>query len=259
MAIGVRFADTHCHLCCALDDGPQTESDALEMCQQSWNEGIRAITVTAHQNERWTLTPDQIIQSTNQLQKTLEEIACDIQLAPVGEVMISPETLEQFVAGDLLTYGNHGKHLLVEHPHGLFLDIRELASQLIDAGVIPVIAHAERYPELLHQEVHLRELLEIGCLIQLSSNGITHPSGRKDQKAIKHWLNSGYVHVIGSDAHSPRRRRPRMREASMTIAKWTNETVAHTICWTNGIALLNGDNVQTIPATQPSRKWFSFK
>ncbi len=246
-----------------MDDGPRTESEVLEMCQQAWNEGIRAVAVTAHQNEYWPNTPAQIIAATERLREQLAEISCEMELAAVGEVIVGPDTVAQLENGELLTYGNHGKHLLLEYPHGLFLDIRDLVSQLMELGIQPVLAHAERYPQLLADEPHLRDLIDRGCLIQISTTPFTAAPRRflasrnSPLATLKHWLTSGLVHVICSDAHSPNRRPVQLRDACQTIEKWCGPGIANRICQTNGLALLRGKDVEPITTNKVKKNRWS--
>jgi protein-tyrosine phosphatase len=247
--------------------------DALAMCQQAWHEGIRSIAALAHQNECWSeVTPDDIRRSVAEVQAELNAIDCPLELVPWSEVMVGPETLMQFDAGKLLTIdgaanqnaaggsiatNSSGQNfMLIEQPHGLFLDIRPLISDLVGRAVTPVLAHADRYPELIGDQVLMRELVQLGCKIQLSTDGITDPSSRATGKVIKNWLTEGFVHVVGTDAHSPRSRRPRMLAAFTTVTKWAGELTANLIFCANGNALLRGTELKSPLPTK--RKQWSF-
>src|SRR5262249_57888007 len=110
--------------------------------------------------------------------------------------------------------------LLLEMPHGLFVDLRHLTSQLRQAGVRPILAHPERQPELLHEPGLIEQLIRVGCLVQVSSGSVTDPPRREDGHALRNWFRRGLVHVLGSDGHSPRRRPARMAAAYERIATW---------------------------------------
>ena len=251
------YADTHIHLCPGLDDGPRDLDEALQMCQLAWNEGVRMAAVTGHQNDTWRLTPEQIISAADQLAAELSSLGCPLELSPMGEVMLSADTFDDWQQGRLLSIGNHGCYLLVEFPHNLFLDIRDLTSEMAELGVRLVLAHAERYPELLHGGTLVDGLIRRGCIIQVSSAGLADPASRQDMKALRDWARRGVIHVMCSDAHSPRRRRPAMRAAYQQLAKWTNTKVAQTICWHNGAAVLAGESLRTPVPTPPVKRWFS--
>jgi len=250
------LVDTHCHLCPGLDDGPQTENEALEICQLAWHEGIRVIAALAHQNDAYPdVTPTRIKRSVEQLAARLDELDIPLQLIPTAEVMISAETMEQWGSGSLLSYGDQGCYILLEYPHGLFLDIRRLAAELVREGVRPVIAHAERYPELLHNASAVEHLIQVGCLIQVTSRSVVEPNNRRENRALRDWFRRGFVHVVGTDAHSPRRRRPVMAAAFEQVSRWTDATIAHRIFHENGLAVLQGKTLRPPQPTPARRSW----
>lgn len=269
------FTDIHCHLCPGLDDGPRTLDEALEICHLAWQEGIRTIGALAHQNDAYPEnTPERITESVNKVAAALHELEIPLQLVPWSEVMIGSDTLDQWDSGKLLAAGDPQRHaaspkntetrkhrntvsyLLLEFPHGLFLDIRDLAMAFVRAGVTPVIAHAERYPELLHDTAMTSDLIAIGCVIQVNSGSVVETKSRTDERALRDWFRRSVVHVIGSDAHSPRRRRPLMAEAYDSVVRWTDDPTARQIFQSNGEAVLTGRPLR-VPKPLPStRKTF---
>lgn len=260
LTLMLPFVDTHCHLCAGMDDGPKDADTALEMCQIAWNEGTRWIAALAHQNEHWPdNSPDRIINSVGQLAAQLAELDVPLNLVPTGEVMISAEIMQQWEAGELLSYGKHNRYLLVEYPHGLFLDIRQLSQQMVQRGVRPVIAHAERQPELLHEHSLVDQLIHIGCIIQVSTMSLIAPANGMEERALKRWIRRGVAHVVGSDGHSPRSRKPVMAEAYERIRSWSNEKQAEQICVTNGMALMEGKPLKLPPPQEQKRSWFSWR
>jgi protein-tyrosine phosphatase len=53
-------------------------------------------------------------------------------------------------------------------------------------------------------------------------------------------LDTGQVHFVASDAHSPRRRRPGLAEARQAIAAGWGDEVARAVTETNPRAVLEG-------------------
>ncbi len=255
------FVDTHCHLCPGLDDGPRTMEEALQMCHIAWNEGVRAIAALAHQNEHWAdVTPARICESTAEVAAELAAIGSPMRLVPTAEVMISAETLPQWRSGQLLSVGDHGKYLLVEFPHGLYLDIRGFTHELVQLGVRPILAHADRYPELVHGGEMITELIAAGCIVQVSTTCLMEPESRGQMKTLRAWARRGIIHVVGSDAHSPRRRRPVMAAAYEQLRKWTSREAADRICGRNGMRVLRGEPLTVQPpAANRRRSWFAGK
>ena len=69
--------------------------------------------------------------------------------------------------------------------------------------------------------------------------------------------NYGIVHVMGSDGHSPRRRRPQMADAYRRIAGWAGAVVADRVCSTNATAVIHNLPLH-LPEPEPRRaRWFA--
>jgi protein-tyrosine phosphatase len=255
----IPLVDTHCHLLAGLDDGPQNDDDALAMCRMAYDEGVRMTCALAHQNDRWPdVTPARIREATQRLAVQLREARIPLTVFPCAEVMVGPDTEADWRAGRLLSVADRGKYLLIEMPNGLFVDVRALARKLVEAGVHPILAHADRYPEYLDDTATLEELVRIGCLVQVSTKGVTEPPAGLGGRELKSWFKRGLVHVLGTDAHSPRRRSPRYADAYQQVVRWVGNTAADRICSTNGLAIVQGLFVR-VPAILPrSRRWFAW-
>jgi protein-tyrosine phosphatase len=250
------LADLHCHLLAGLDDGPRTAADAVAMCRIAAQEGTRHVAALAHQSERWALTPDAIRQAVDSLSAVLRQEQIPLTVYPTAEVMASPELVEDWKAGRLLSVADRGRYLLVEMPHRLFIDLRPTARRLAGLGVHVLLAHPERHPELLHEAGALEELIALGCRVQVSSGSVTEPENVADSRAIRRWFERGCVHVLGSDGHSPRKRRPLMAEAVRRVRQWVGAEAAERIASRNGLAILRGEALN-VDAPRVERRWWS--
>ena len=249
----IPLVDMHCHLLAGLDDGPRTQEDALEMCRIAYEDGTRVIAAGAHQNEAWPAnTPERICQAAQRLESQLHEKKLPLTTFPCAEVMVEPEIVEAWRRKELLSVASRGQYLLIEMPHGLYVDLRGIVEDLVKAGVRPILAHPERSPELLHAEGAIEELIRAGCLVQVSAGSITNPGSRRDEHALKDWFQRGIVHLLGSDGHSPRRRLPKMADAYRQIVHWVGFPVADRVSSTNGTAISQGLPLN-IPETKPRR------
>jgi protein-tyrosine phosphatase len=254
----IPLVDMHCHLLAGVDDGPRTEEEALEMCRLAFSEGIRLSAALAHQNEQWsTVTPQLIRDCVRQLAQALHAHDIALSVFPCAEVMARPDLEDAWQRGELLSVADRGSYLLVEMPHDLFVDLRQIARNLRRFGVRLILAHPERTPELLHDPGRIEELIQAGCLVQVSSGSVTEPATSQDARALKKWFRRGVVHLMGSDGHSPRRRRPRMAEAYDQVARWAGFGMADRVFSTNAAAVVHGLPLQVPPPEPPTRRWLA--
>jgi protein-tyrosine phosphatase len=253
----IPFADIHCHLLAGLDDGPRSDEEALAMCRLAYDEGIRLVAATAHQNDRWSeVTPDRIRSATEALNQKLKGASIPLTVFPTAEVMVFPGMELAWQEKKLLSLADRNQYLLVEMPHRLFVDLAAPAREFRRLGVRLIVAHPERSPELLHDPGRIETLIEEGCLVQVSSGSITDFGSAEDRREIKDWFQRGIVHVLGTDGHSPDRRPPKMAEAYRQIVRWTSDAVADRICSTNGLALFHGLPLRISKPEPRSRRWF---
>jgi protein-tyrosine phosphatase len=220
------------------------------------SEGVRFACALAHQNERWNVPPDVIRAAVEALRGRLAAEGLPLEVFATAEVTASPQMEEDWIAGRLLSVADRGRFLLVEMPHGLFVDLRPTVRRLARHGLRLILAHPERHPELLHDPGVLEELLELGCLVQVSSESVTSAaSTSEDRKALQSWFRRGCVHFLGSDGHSPRRRPPKMAEACQIVRGWVGAEAAAQVCSGNGLRVLRGEPL-VVAAPRPQRRWW---
>lgn len=254
----IPLVDTHCHLLTALDDGPRSEEESVEMCRLAWEEGTRVVAATGHINEeRPEITPDRIRAATARLAQRLKQIGMPLTLYPCSEVRIRPELERLWLRGELLGMAGMQAYLLVELPEGLFFDLSLLVGRFAELGVHVILAHPERHAELVHDPGRIERLVRLGCLIQVSSDSITEPLKRDDEQILRRWVREGLVHLVCSDGHSPRRRPPRLAEAHRRISSWAGAHTADRLCSINGLIVLEGLPLKVAKPKPPRKRWFS--
>jgi protein-tyrosine phosphatase len=252
------LADTHVHLLAGLDDGPPTADVALAMCRILVTEGARHATALAHQNPDYPdNTADRLRSAAAALSATLAEKKVPLSVHPTGEVMLSSTTLDQWRRGRLLSVGDHRQWLLVEMPHGGFVDVLPLAEALKSEGVRLIIAHAERYDPLLGDLGLCAKWIEAGCLFQVTARALADPWDSGFEAALKRWARGGFIHLLGSDGHGIDRRRPVLASGFARLAKWVGRAHAARIAGAWGAAVLEGKPVNVPPPRPEGRSWFT--
>lgn len=249
--------DTHVHLLAGLDDGPPDPDVAVAMCRMLVAEGARTAVALAHQNDGYPdNTPARLRDATAALAATLAAEKIPLAVVPAGEIMASTDLADRVAAGHYLPVADRGQYLLVEQPHGLFLDLRPLAAAVRPAGLRVIVAHAERYPELLHDPGLTAELIARGCLIQVTARALAEPPSGAEGRMLRDWVTRGFVHLLGSDGHGLDRRQPRLAAGYEAIRRWAGPAAADRIGHIWASAVLQGRPVN-VPAPLPAKQsWF---
>jgi protein-tyrosine phosphatase len=252
------LADTHVHLLAGLDDGPATRDVALAMCRLLVAEGARHATALAHQNEGYPAnTAEHLRGAAIGLAADLIAKGIPLHVYPAGEIMLSPSLVDDWHAGTLLSVGDRKRWLLVEMPHGVFLDVLPVAESLRPLGVRLIIAHAERYADLLHDPGLAAQWIDAGCLLQVTANALADPADAATEKALQLWATNGFIHLLGSDGHGIDWRRPVLAAGFERLRQWAGRGPAERIASLWGVAVLQGLPVEVPPPRPPSRSWFT--
>ncbi len=207
------MTDIHTHILQGIDDGPARLDEAKEMLLAQKRSGVDRVMLTPHFNCQMQ-DIDEFVERREACFKQLKAAVkgLDVPKLKLGsEVVFSPELIQPEIFNKLrlLTLGG-GRYLLMELPYSNYpAFIKEIAALLIEAGIVPVLAHVERYAYLHAEPETLMELVNLGALAQVNIDSLANRRGSTYAAAcVKHKL----VHVVASDAHDMCIRPPRLAE-----------------------------------------------
>lgn len=217
--------DLHSHIIFGVDDGPKTIEESRQLLIEAFNQGIRTIVATSHRRIGMFETPEEKIQiNFRQVKELAKEIAPDLSILYGAEVYYSNEMLEKLKDGEVPCV-NETSYVLIEFSRSTsFWEIRNALKNLLMLGLIPIVAHIERYQALENNEKYLKEIISMGCYTQVNSSNILKPKFFNDKnrvlkKRVKYFLERDLVHFIASDMHNLSKRPPYMKDAYEIISK----------------------------------------
>jgi protein-tyrosine phosphatase len=225
------FADIHCHLLPGIDDGAKDWDDTLAMARLAADDGTSTIVATPHQLGSWTQNHgDQIRALVDECNERLAAERIPLTVLAGGEIRIEPGLIESLVTGELVTLGDHRRHVLLELPHELYIPIDGLMQELAARRITIVLAHPERNDGLLRQPDLAVDLVDAGCLTQLTAGSLCGTMGSHACDMAEWMITEGLVHIVSTDAHSPQMRRPLMSRAYDRICELTDVETANDLC-----------------------------
>lgn len=235
--------DLHCHMLPGVDDGAATEDEALLMAQVAVDSGVTDVALTPHCNvpgQFGNYRDGALLERFRRFETLLRQEDIPLSLHRGMEVFVTPELPELLEQGALLTLGG-SRYLLVEFAFGeaaWFAD--EALHHILAQGLIPVVAHPERYYFIQDAPRHLLHWVNDGCVLQLNKGSFFGIFGRHAAQTA-HWcLDCGCLHLIGSDAHSPYRRTPRLSDIYDMVADTVSPETARLLLHDNPAAILRG-------------------
>ena len=241
----ISFVDIHCHILPGIDDGPRDWDEALAMARLAAEHGTSTIIATPHQLGSFSNNRGDAIRTlVTELQQRLDSAAIPLRALSGGEVRIEPGLAEGLARGELLTLGDHRRHVLIELPHELYLPIETILADLARKKLVGILAHPERNQGLLRRPELLAPLVDAGCLTQVTASSLCGTFG-PDAKELAIWLlENGLVHVVASDGHGPRSRRPLIRRAHEFVEAIIDRQTADDLCCHNPARVAAGQSVR---------------
>lgn len=214
------MVDYHIHILPGLDDGASSREEFLEMAREAQKAGTTCLVATPHFLPGvYATRRELVLAAVAEGCRLLQENGVDLRLEPGMEVYLTPELPSLAREGHLLTLGG-GRHLLIEFP---FQEIPVYAEQalfqLMLQGLTPVLAHPERNRWVQEDQDRLARLVGRGCLVQINAGSLFGEYGRRAKAAAESLVRRGFVHLLGSDAHSPRTPALNMTAARKRIAQ----------------------------------------
>lgn len=226
------MTDLHCHILPNIDDGAKNPEISLELLRCEQRDGVNQIALTSH------FIPDKISiseylqrrqRSFELLKQALASTTMQFQFKLGAEVYFSPD-LADLDLRHLCLEGTD--YLLIElstrhRPYFLYETLQSIQAQ----GIIPLIAHIERYPYIMDDLTALYNLVDMGMYIQSNAGAVI-----QNPKQILKLIRWNLVHVLSTDAHSIDKRPPNMAQAMQIIRKELGDEIAENL-------IVNGNDI----------------
>ncbi len=221
------FTDTHSHILFSVDDGAPNIDISLDMLLKEAEEGAAAVFLTPHfyEGER---NSSHLKERFEELRERAKTKVPGLKLFLGNEIFCMYDPSAAVMKGEALSYDG-GKYVLCEFsPSNTMEAIKSHLESFLREGYVPVIAHAERYRALFGKIEHMREVRDMGALIQINCETI-EKAGFLQTGYFKKLFREDLIFAVGTDAHNLTTRAPRMKEAFKKTAALAGEEKAKKI------------------------------
>ena len=213
--------DIHSHLLYGVDDGSKNKEMTLNMLRIAEASGTKKIVITPHfVRGHYEYDFRQLNHKFKELKRLVKRQKIKVQLFLGQEVYCSEKMLDDFKAGRISTI-NNSRYMLIEMPLKTFntTEVLDAVYEMKLQGIVPIIAHPERYVKFIEDNLCINKFIEEGCLFQLNSGSISGQFGRKVKKTAKVFLKNNIYNFIGSDAHRDTKRKPNLKPGIKKIKR----------------------------------------
>ncbi len=213
------YTDFHSHILPGMDDGSTGVEMSLKMLRRETAGGISRVVATPHFYAQYE-DPETFLLRRNRAEKALRSAMESEQNMP--ELLVGAEVRyfrgisEAEALPELAIRGTDS--ILIELPDPPWTEAvcRELRDIREKRGLIPIIAHIDRYIGPLHGRKLPRLLQTLPVLVQ--ANG-TFFLKRSTAAMARRLLNADQIHLLGSDCHDLTGRPPNLGEVFRRIGK----------------------------------------
>ncbi len=200
--MAIEFIDIHSHILPDVDDGcPDVEASVYALKRMEAM-GVSNVFLTPHYcKRRGYVAPRNRVDAAYELLSeaaSKEGIAVSLHLGT--EMEYSQDGARYIKEGRVNTMGNTNCLLVEFPPYVSTSTLKRWVRELLSIGYVPIIAHIERYINVVKDPECVIELKQIGALIQVNIRSVCRARFRL-RRFLK-WLISGrYADFLGGDVH----------------------------------------------------------
>ena len=241
------MTDLHTHILYGIDDGSENIEMSVEMIKMAKNNGTNNIVLTPHCNIPDAYTNymnDVIVGRFEKLKRTIKEMEIDVNLYLGMEVYASDNIDRLIMDGAIITL-NRSRYLLIEFPFMADpLWVTHILAKVHQIGLIPLLAHPERYIYVQEFPYMVFDWVNSGCLLQINRGSIVGRFGDQARDIAIMLMENNMVTAVASDAHSPYKRTPILNDAYDWVSKHFGSQYAQKIFVEKPTMLLNDQPIK---------------
>ena len=240
----LMYIDIHCHMLYDTDDGPADKNEMLRMLQASYDDGVREICLTPHFNHSfYGNNKDKADKALSELTDEAQERFRDMKLYRGNEIFYHSSCFEYLKTGNCSAM-NDTKYILVdfvqsENKHNIFSALKSFISH----GYIPILAHTERYSNLIPFNGDYEYIKDLGTVIQVNAASVVGKGGFIQRFKARHLIKHNLCDVVASDSHNTTSRPTYMRQSAKFIQTRYGKTYVSKLMYDNPKSILNGTRI----------------
>jgi len=194
--------DIHTHILPNLDDGSSHIDITSYYLDRIHDANMTAVVFTPHfMRGVFHNTKDKILGTFNIVKELLEKknyhfkIYCSAEVHLMGSEVINDIQENAFMI-------NGTRYVLIENSlNGFSFDFYENLYKLSKLGFKPILAHPERYQEIIAKPDLAEDFMYRDVYLQINTESILGKHGSQIRDVALELIGKGYAHFLGSDCH----------------------------------------------------------
>ncbi|MDV4150297.1 CpsB/CapC family capsule biosynthesis tyrosine phosphatase [Clostridium sp. AL.422] len=240
------MVDLHSHLIWEVDDGSKSREMTVNMLRQAARGGTKKLVLTPHYLPGYYAIPiNEVREKAKEISILAKEEGLNIEIYCGQEVYFNERILESYES-KLIGTINESRYMLIEFNMRSFgiKEVIDILYELQLKGIVPVIAHPERYIKFIKNPSLINEFIREGFLFQLNIGSISGDFGKEVKKTAEIFIRNRIYSFLGSDAHRDEKRTPDMSNGIKELKTISNNYLNYLI--SSGEELLNNEEIMFI-------------
>ena len=174
------------------------------MARSMVEDGVTAVAATPHVHPRYRTPVAEMERALGELRAAEAAAGVLLKILPGGEIAL--DELGGLSGDERVRFGLGGnpKLLLLEFPlYGWPLGLESTVRDLAIDGIVCVLAHPERNPDVQERPELLEPLVRAGAALQLTAAAVDGRMGKTQARSTSALLERELACLIASDAHAP--------------------------------------------------------
>ena len=236
------FIDIHSHVLWGIDDGARNIDESVDLCAIAAETGTEVLFLTPHL--MYWENAEELFDERNErceyLRNIIDEQGIPVELKLGFEILCDDDIFNIKYFKPYTLCGS--RYILIEFDFFKTTseDVCSWCSYLIECGLIPVIAHPERYAFVQNDGGCIDVLSDKGVLFQVNAGSLAGMFGERVQDFSLHMLECGFVDFVGSDAHDAAMRNTDMEFCLDDVPSALGDLLHKAMC-ENPLAIINDE------------------
>ena len=197
------FTDIHSHVIWGVDDGAAQKAETFRMLKEAAADGIGRIICTPHVTPGVYEFPEETFQE--HFWEAVEYIAKErlpLQLYRGAEILYTDNTPRLLREKRVATLAGTNYALIEFSPTDSKDHIFDALQKVSGTGVIPVVAHMERYPAIGKIELIQELKSRFRVMMQVNARTLTRKQPFWRRKFFDSLFTEGYIDFLATDTHA---------------------------------------------------------
>lgn len=224
------YTDIHSHVIWGVDDGAETREETFRMLREAVEDGIDRIICTPHVTPGvYEFPMERFLENFYEATEYIRKEGLPLQLFYGAELLWTEMTPRLLRERQVATMAGTNHAMIEFSPTDTRDKIFDALQKVARAGVIPIIAHMERYPAIRDIEQVQEMKSRFRAMVQINARSLTRKMPFFRRSFFDGIFKEGLVDFVATDTHAMPGRETCMRAGMTALKEKYGEVTEHRI------------------------------